>query len=234
MNSIEYEILPKDIRIDSKMIASLMSLDKENIPEPFNEIIRNEIDVINTLSDIRGGYIISKDIFLNPEEGIFTSEDIQFKVGKDALHFLKNSEMLAFFVCTAGETISKRSKAFMDSDKLLEGYVTDVIGSVLAEEAMEFIHKKLSSEMLNEGLKITNRYSPGNCDWQIDEQNKLFSLLPDNFCSIRLSESALMHPIKSVSGVIGIGKKVRYHKNVCSICKNLKCIYRDKRYRFGE
>jgi hypothetical protein len=40
----------------------------------------------------------------------------------------------------------------------------------------------------------------------VAEQHKLFSLLPPGICGITLSDSALMHPIKSVSGITGIGK----------------------------
>lgn len=232
MNILEYDIKPEEIHIDPKMIAGLMRLETENIPEPYNEIIRRELEEIKNYHDIKGGYIISKNIVLNPSEGIFISEDVQFKVGKEVVNFLKNSEMLAFFICTAGENISERSQELMNSGSLLEGYVTDIIGSVMTEKAMDIIQRKLREQMLKNGLKITNRYNPGNCDWPVDDQNKLFNLFPEKFCGVSLSESSLMSPIKSVSGVIGIGKNTRFHKNVCSICKNINCIYRDKKYSF--
>ncbi len=230
MKITEYEIDPGEIQIDPKMIADLMRLDPENIQEPYGEIIRNELEEIKNYDDIKGGYVISENIVLNEPEGIFISENIQFQAGKDAVHFLKNSEMLTFFICSAGETISNRSQELMNSGSLLEGYVADIIGSVLTEELMDIIHKKLSEQMLEKGLKTTNRYSPGNCDWQVEEQIKLFNFFPENFCGVSLNDSFLMNPIKSASGVIGIGKKVHYHKNVCSICKNINCIYRDKKY----
>lgn len=230
MKITEYEIDPDEIHIDPKMIADLMRLDTKNIPEPYNEIIRKEIREINNYHDIRGGYVISDSIILNSSEGIFISENVQFQAGKDAVRFLKNSEMLAFYICTAGETISNRSQELMNSGSLLEGYVTDIIGSVLTEEIMDIIHKKLSVQMSDKGLKTTNRYSPGNCDWKVEEQIKLFSFFPENFCGVSLNDSSLMKPVKSVSGVIGIGQKVSFHKNVCSICKNLDCIYRDKKH----
>lgn len=230
MKITEYEIDPGEIQIDPKMIADLMRLDIENIPEPYGEIIRNELEGIKNFDDIKGGYVISENMVLNEAEGIFISENVQFQAGKDAVHFLKNSEMLAFFICTAGETISNRSQELMNTGSLLEGYVSDIIGSVLTEVVMDIIHKKLSVQMLEKGLKTTNRYSPGNCDWQVEEQIKLFNFFPENFCGVSLSNSSLMSPIKSVSGVIGIGKSVRYHNNVCSICKNLDCIYREKKY----
>ena len=76
------------------------------------------------------------------------------------------------------------------------------------------------------GLKITNRYSPGYCGWDTREQHKLFSLLPENSCGIRLTESALMLPIKSVSGFIGVGANVRFNPYTCKMCDAEFCVYR--------
>jgi hypothetical protein len=77
-------------------------------------------------------------------------------------------------------------------------------------------------------MKITNRYSPGYCGWDVSDQHKLFSLLPNNFCGIKLTENALMIPIKSVSAVIGIGKNVERKDYQCSICEIEFCYKRGK------
>jgi hypothetical protein len=61
----------------------------------------------------------------------------------------------------------------------------------------------------------------------VKDQFKLFSLLPENFCGIRLTDSALMIPIKSVSGIIGIGENVERKNYPCEIC-NMKDCYRKK------
>jgi hypothetical protein len=63
------------------------------------------------------------------------------------------------------------------------------------------------------------------------EQNKLFSFLPEGFCGVTLSESALMIPLKSISGVIGIGKEVMFNQYSCSDCNDANCIYRKIKYR---
>jgi hypothetical protein len=78
-------------------------------------------------------------------------------------------------------------------------------------------------------MKITNRYSPGYCDWNVGEQHKLFSFFPDNYCGIRLTPSALMDPVKSVSGIIGIGENVKRNDYTCRVCDMKDCIYRRSR-----
>ncbi len=81
-------------------------------------------------------------------------------------------------------------------------------------------------EQAARGLKITNRYSPGYCNWPLKDQRPLFAFVGENPTGIALSESCLMHPIKSVSGVIGIGTKARRRAYGCVICQNKTCIYR--------
>jgi len=120
----------------------------------------------------------------------------------------------------------------MKDGDLLTGYIYDVIGSEVVETATDLMQNNLKETMSAEGIKITNRYSPGYCGWDVAEQHKLFLLLTDNYCGIKLNDSALMNPEKSVSGFIGIGENVRYNPYTCRLCDMKDCIYRkvkDKR-----
>ena len=47
-----------------------------------------------------------------------------------------------------------------------------------------------------------------------------------NTCGVRLTDSSLMVPIKSVSGIIGIGEKVRKLDYTCGLCDSKKCFKR--------
>jgi len=51
-------------------------------------------------------------------------------------------------------------------------------------------------------------------------------LFPENHCGIKLSDSCLMDPIKSVSGVIGFGRNVKKTAYECQMCELETCIYR--------
>ncbi|HLP74716.1 MAG TPA: vitamin B12 dependent-methionine synthase activation domain-containing protein, partial [Bacteroidales bacterium] len=108
----------------------------------------------------------------------------------------------------------------------LTGYIFDVAGSEIVEAATDLLQEDLRKSAEKEGLKITNRYSPGYCGWDVAEQHKLFTLLPGNYCGIKLTPSALMDPVKSVSGIIGIGKSVRNNPYTCKMCDMKDCIYR--------
>jgi hypothetical protein len=49
-------------------------------------------------------------------------------------------------------------------------------------------------------------YSPGYCGWHITAQRALFEALRPEEMGIRLNESCLMQPLKSISGVIAAGR----------------------------
>ena len=117
----------------------------------------------------------------------------------------------------------------MEQGDIMEGYVVDVAGNLIVERAMDKMQAVLEESMHGEGFKITNRYSPGYCEWDIAEQQKLFSLFPENFLGVSLTESSLMQPIKTVSGVIGIGKNVKNNPYTCHYCTQANCLYRDKK-----
>lgn len=226
MSIFLHSIQPPNIAINPTALARLMGLDPADIPEPYSGLINKEIELVKSYTNMRGGYRIIDSVQFDKENNIIILEDASFHLGKQVIHNLRNSEMLAVFGCTVGSEITDRSKKYMSEGDYLEGYVADLAGSLLAEAAMDFVHKKLKEEMGQKGLKVTNRYSPGYCKWDVAEQHILFSLLPENFCGITLSDSALMNPIKSVSGVIGIGANVRYQKYVCNACAESNCIYR--------
>jgi hypothetical protein len=231
MHLTEFKIPSSQIRINPQKLLMLMGIQENPAPEPYSELIEKEIEFLSEYPDLQGGYSIVENLSITPGIIIFRANDIPFHVGKQVTRYLKKSEKLAFFICTAGDTISMRSRELMNKGELLQAYIADLLGSVLVEEAMDIVHKNLQDEMGKLGLKTTNRYSPGYCDWNVEEQKQLFSLFPENFCGVSLSESCLMHPIKSVSGVIGIGKNVKFHKYVCHACSNVECIYRDLKYR---
>ena len=82
------------------------------------------------------------------------------------------------FLCTAGKEIGIRSREAMKEGDLLTGYIYDVVGSEIVDSAADLMQNKLREKIAAEGKKITNRYSPGYCGWDVAEQHKLFQLMP--------------------------------------------------------
>jgi len=197
----------------------------ENMPS-YHSFLKQEIANLNSVASIEGGYVITTAT-VNKEK-LEVGNKI-FYVGTQVNQFYEGLSHVALFLCSAGSEITDRASELVHKGDLVEGYLLDVLGSVLVEKAMDKIHDNLSTNMREKKLSISNRYSPGYCDWNVKEQKQLFDFFPKNFCNVTLSDSCLMLPAKTVSGIIGIGKNVKYHKHVCHLCNSVNCIYRNSK-----
>lgn len=218
-------------KISRDAFACALGYDAGTMPSPLVESIDDVLDRAYDFCQIEGGYVITRSADFDRGNYALLVDSQSFDVKKTVFQQLKNAKSIAVFACTAGNEIIEKSRELMKEGELLKGYVYDVFGSLVVEEAMDRIQSALRSKMQEKGLKITNRYSPGYCGWDVSEQKKLFSLLPEKFCGIELTDSCLMRPIKSVSGIIGIGKSVKFNEYTCNLCDEDDCLYRNLRHK---
>jgi hypothetical protein len=221
-----------DLKLDVSQIEQAMGYKEGESDETISELTGKLLKETASLCNIKAEFrIFSLGSFIDTEKSIVVN-GLVFNVKKIVYGQLKKAESIAVFLCTAGPEIGIRSRAAMNDGDLLTGYIYDVIGSEIVEGAADLMQSNLKVALSAENKKITNRYSPGYCGWDVAEQHKLFKLMPDNYCGIELNDSALMNPVKSVSGFIGIGEHVRYNPYTCGLCDMKGCIYRktkDKR-----
>ena len=206
-----------------------MGYQKGTAPEPVTLLINETREELLPLGDIRAEYRIFQEISCRREEKTLQIEGVTFNVKPIIYRQMKVAEEAALFICTAGPVIGEMCSISMKSGDLLKGYVYDVIGSEVVEAAADMMQEELRKSMAASGEEITNRFSPGYCGWDVAEQHNLFSFFKDNFCGITLTDSALMKPVKSVSGVIGIGRNVRFTPYQCKLCEDKNCIYRNRK-----
>ena len=218
-----YSFIELELTLD--LIEEAMGYAKGQSPEPFPDMISFALAQSADLTNIRGSLLIS-DQFSLDRSGSFKIDGVTFFVGKKIARQLRNAEGGALFICTAGAGIGEKSKELMAAGDMIKGYILDVIGSLTVEAAINKIQGNLENELLKSGKKIANRYSPGYCGWALSEQKQFFDLFPDNHCGIKLTESCLMEPVKSVSGVIGFGENVRKTVYECDLCELKTCTYR--------
>jgi hypothetical protein len=221
-------IPPSEIMVEEKNILRLLGYESNHI-EPFiSETIQHRIEEAKGMIAARGGFIIRPISTLVPAEGLLIVDNETFNVGKIVTSHLKKSEFIAFFAITIGKALEHHSEELFSRGEMLDGYVVNLIASEAAESAAGFIHHHIRELMQKKHLHVTNRYSPGYCNWNVAEQFKLFHFFPESFADISLTESALMNPVKSVSGLFGIGEHVRFNQYKCAICSDKHCIYRNK------
>ena len=221
----EFQYHFEELSVSSADIEKLMGFENGEVPEPFPEYIHEGLKQTPQHCQIKGGFKIFKSVRVDKATQSIQVENQFFSPAKIVTTQLKNATAIALFVCTAGEGLSAHSQQLATEGETLLSYVFDVIGSLTVDKAMDKIENALKQEIKTEGLHISDRYSPGYCDWSVADQQKLFALLPTQFCGIALAESMLMSPIKSVSGIIGIGPNLKQVGYQCNWCSDMNCIY---------
>jgi len=215
-----------DLTLNKEYLSTMLGFPDGILPEPFDEYVLEAFREAGSLCNIRGAYYLSSKSEFSSDNSNVNIDGIEFEIGKTVAKELKNSEQFAVFICTAGEEISLRSQKLLAGENPVLGYVCDILGSMIVETATDLLQNEIKRTANVNGLGITNRYSPGYCKWNVSDQHKLFSLFPPNCCGIQLTDSALMHPIKSLSGIIGIGKEVKYREYTCDLCSQAGCFHK--------
>jgi hypothetical protein len=216
-----------ELTLDRNYLSSVLGFPDGILPEPFDQYVEEAFEKAELLSNISGAFCFAERIEFTNSKGHILVDEIEFGIGKTVAKELRNASSVAFFVCTAGEGISRLSKELLKGDNPVMGYVLDVLGSMIVEAATDLLQNEIKEIAYADGLLITNRYSPGYCKWNVADQHKLFSFFPPNSCGINLTDSALMFPIKSVSGIIGIGKDVKYRQYTCDLCSQADCFHKN-------
>lgn len=225
-NTFEVVICLDEIEISVEEIELLLGYQPKQIPAHFNDLIKTALSDLHTKINIKAGYRILKAEYKQDyNDGLFIGEKF-FNLQKIVTGVLKKSENVAVFSLTIGAPMETKSKELLKNGDLVHGYIYDAVASVTVEACADVLHDHITEKMLLANQKATNRYSPGYCNWNVKEQHLLFSHLPENFCGISLTESALMTPIKSISGIIGVGEKVKYSEYSCNDCNIKDCTYR--------
>jgi hypothetical protein len=228
MQSNKFQFDFRDLNLSVSGIETVLGYKEGEDREIVSGLIEELLKESQEISNIKAEYILFADIQFHDATISVDINKINFLIKKIVFNQLKKSDSIAVFVCTAGAEIGIRSRKAMQEKDYLKGYIYDVIGSEIAEAAADLMQESLAGIMSNSGKKITNRYSPGYCGWDVAEQHKLFQLIPDNFCGIKLTRSALMDPVKSVSGIIGTGKNVKNNPYTCRMCDMKDCMHRKK------
>jgi hypothetical protein len=131
------------------------------------------------------------------------------------------------FVATCGRELDSWSERIQGT---LEQYWADTIN----EAALNWTIQNLSENLAKRyGPGPLSRMGPGSLpDWPLEEQRSLFALLGEDpgRIGVRLSESLLMTPIQSVSGIF-FPTEERFE--TCQLCPREGCIGRRASYAPG-
>jgi len=135
---------------------------------------------------------------------------------------------LGLGVCTIGDALESRIETLFAAREFPLAYMLDSLGSVAVEALGEALHRQLCEDRLAQGLKVTPRESPGYARWPIEDQQKIFALLPSDTVGVQLNPYCIMTPRKSISFAVGIGRDaiMGTSGSPCRSCDMRDCAYR--------
>jgi hypothetical protein len=141
------------------------------------------------------------------------------------------AEHLALFAVTLGEGISEALRRCFAADDFALAYALDAMASVAADGAADLAERRFDGVLRGRGWTTPDgavlRYSPGYCGWDVTGQRKLFASLRPERIGLSLTESSLMQPLKSVSGVLIAGPRTIHRfspaYDCCDRCKARTC-----------
>ncbi|MBD3347183.1 MAG: methionine synthase [Chitinivibrionales bacterium] len=222
----EFSTAVESLRLPAVRVLNAMGYADGSAPEPVPELVDDMLSKAPGLCDCRGIFCIMPPDDITPKSNSIQCRDIEFSTGRRIAGELKESETICLFLVSIGAELESLSKKYLKGDDPLKGYIIDVLASEITESAADLFVEMLQKSIAETGRNMTNRFSPGYCGWSVAEQKKLFSFFPENSCGITLSDSCLMHPIKSVSGIIGLGKDIKKMPYPCDLCEMKDCIKR--------
>lgn len=121
------------------------------------------------------------------------------------------------FLATCGVELEAWAKSL---DDMLERYWADAIMELALMHARRYLNEQLGQVLPQEHSSVMN---PGSlADWPITQQRPLFALIGEaaGAIGVTLTDSLLMTPAKSVSG-IRFATEARFES--CELCPRIEC-----------
>ena len=190
------------------------------------EMLDNVLKRAHKICHPQAGYILCEGGMSGKDK--INLNGVSMKIGQIIGNYLQPASLFGLFVATAGKEYDDYLQQLKQSGDIVSEFLADAVGSEIAEATVRYVIGKITEEAATKSLFSTNSYSPGYCGWHVSEQKQLFSIFPKEPCGIKLNDSCLMYPVKSVSGIIGIGLKIELKPYGCAIC-GLKTCYKLRR-----
>lgn len=213
-----------DVRPSVDEVVTIMGYRPGTEPSFIPVLVENLIDEARNHSTAKGCYSIYKVFEIDIASGLILHEKGRIKCGHKIARQLLGSEYIALFAGTAGNSFDYWIKRNGSDKDIMSEYLCSSIGSVIADKVADLIQEEIRKTAEADSRGITNRYSPGYCNWDIRDQKSIFDLIHAEEIDVELTPSFLMKPIKSVSGMIGIGAGLQPGEYMCDICGMTDCL----------
>lgn len=191
MNIVVLDDIPFQIDVD-ELMQELHVKDGSTHADDLKRLVQAAQAIAKPKALYKVAFIESKDTYTVVVDGItFKSRVLRVN--------LEGAQRVFPFVATCGMELEDWARSM---DDLLQRYWAETINEMALRSARQMLDAHLGQRYQPGPISTMN---PGSLeDWPLQEQRPLFALLGDPCQSIgvRLTESFLMVPVKSVSGIL--------------------------------
>jgi len=193
------------------------------------ETTRKEIEQGYCLFEPKGIY--SKVMIRNvSSEGRINLENgLHLEINNSMLNLLRGTSYLAFGLSTIGNHLEEKVAELFAKNEYPKAIALDAVGTVASRFLSQYIRSVVCQEAKEQNLQTTKYFTPGTFEWDINQQKNIFKIIPADKIGVKLTESCMMVPKKSLSWVIGIGKEIiitSKGNDSCKICLADNCQFR--------
>ncbi|MFQ5826043.1 MAG: vitamin B12 dependent-methionine synthase activation domain-containing protein [Dehalococcoidia bacterium] len=212
-----------DIQIDREEVLRYLGYQAgHKVPARILSLVDRHIQNASQLIEPQHSFVIRNTEGVEGDKVFFG--DVTFE-SRIIAQLMQRCQKAAVFAVTIGGSLEGQVRQLADEGRVLEAAIMDAVGSDAAEKAATAVQGRVREIANAQGLGISSRFSPGYCDWDIGQQTMVFHAMNGRSAGIRLTDSCLMVPRKSVSGVIGMsphgGELERW--SPCQSCKRRNC-----------
>lgn len=219
--------------IDKDTVLRYQGYSRKRVNEPNQHILQITEEEINrgyNLFKPQGIYRLLKiNSFLSEEEIKLDGSHI-FRFSKSIIKQLKGATYLLVGVVTIGSSLEEKISELFSQGEYPRALALDAVGTVAAEDFSRKVRSLACQEAIEQGFKTSRHFSPGYSGWNISQQKIIFEIIPADDIGVILTKGYMMLPQKSLSWVIGVGKKIDKSFSNDNDCKN--CQFRSCKYRF--
>lgn len=147
---------------------------------------------------------------------------INFKMGPHA-ELYRQAQMVLRCVATLGDALDSKLETLNQSSDVLSMYLTDCVGIYGLLQVSRAVYTRVEQFAGRKQWGTGWVMSPGAVEgWELEEQKAFCSYLGLDKIGVRLNDSGVLSPHKSVSFMVGVGPGYMSQKvePPCRICTN--------------
>ena len=136
---------------------------------------------------------------------------------------LEAAELVFVTVTTLGPELDDLRKEEQKKGRTLRSYTLDNAGIFDLHALGKSLNNLAEEQADMRGWGVGYRMSPGSlAGWSIKDQTALCNLLPIEKIGLRLTDSSMLTPLKSVAGMVGMGPGFpsSHVKSACRWCEH--------------